>query len=389
MVVGDLGVVHIAAAERLLTGSRGEVLLVGLADGVDDPRQGLRHVLRKVPAVGPGIADQLALLVELLGHAQGLAGTEAVEPVGVALQLGEVVEQGWRELAVFRPHRLDGGLANERPLANRLGQLAIGRQPASLGGGLLALEPGTFVGRSFALGAGLAAIAGWPESGDHLQVVFRHEGADLELSLDHHRQGGGLHPADRESLVVPAPEGQGAGAGEVHAHQPVGAAATPGGVGQAVVVVAVAQPIESALDGVRRQGRDPQAADRFLAAGGLVDVAEDQLALAPGVRGAHHLDDLLGGQNPTHQVELLTGGIGHHQRPFPGQHRQMVTPPGSPRRVDLVGLGEGHQVADRPGDGVAVAVEIAVTALAGTEDARDVAGDGRLFGDHGDSHRIR
>jgi hypothetical protein len=50
-----------------------------------------------------------------------------------------------------------------------------------------------------------------------------------------------------------------------------------------------------------------------------------------------------------------------------------------------VRLGERHQVADRPGDDVAVAVAITVTALVGAENIGNVARDRRFFGDDGRS----
>ena len=48
---------------------------------------------------------------------------------------------------------------------------------------------------------------------------------------------------------------------------------------------------QAVADGVAGERRDPQPAHRLRAAGGLVDVAEDQLALAPGVGRADDLRD--------------------------------------------------------------------------------------------------
>ena len=52
-------------------------------------------------------------------------------------------------------------------------------------------------------------------------------------------------------------------------------------------------------------------------------------------------------------------------------------------------LGEGGEVADGPGDHVAVAVEVAIAFIARTEDACDVPCHGGLFGQHGDISGFR
>ena len=61
----------------------------------------------------------------------------------------------------------------------------------------------------------------------------------------------------------------------------------------------------------------------------------------------------------------------------------------APLRADFVRLGERREVSDRPGDDVAVAVQVAFALVAGAEHAGDVAGDGGLLGDYGDLlHRL-
>jgi hypothetical protein len=85
------------------------------------------------------------------------------------------------------------------------------------------------------------------EAGDDLEVILGHEVADGQLALDEHGEGRGLDAADRDVLV----ERQAVGARQVHADQPVGAAAAAGGVGEAVVVGAAAQAREAVEDRVR------------------------------------------------------------------------------------------------------------------------------------------
>ena len=106
-MVGDLRVVDEAPAERALAGPGGEERRVGPGDRRDDRGQRRGDVAREVAAVGARVAEELLLLVERLRDVQRLLRREAEEPVGVALQLGEVVEERRREPARLRLDRLD------------------------------------------------------------------------------------------------------------------------------------------------------------------------------------------------------------------------------------------------------------------------------------------
>ncbi len=125
VVVGDLRVVHKAPAQRPLAGAGREQLAVGLRDGLDHPRQRLRHILREMAAVRARIADELVPLVQRLRQVERLLRAEAVEPVGVALQLCEIVERRRRHALGFRLDLLDGGRAGARPLDDQLGLFAV------------------------------------------------------------------------------------------------------------------------------------------------------------------------------------------------------------------------------------------------------------------------
>ena len=93
MVVGHLRVVDEPPPERALARARRQVLAVRRRDRFDDPRQRARHVLREMPAVGARIADQLVPFVQRLRDVERLLRAEAVQAVGVPLQLRQVVEQ--------------------------------------------------------------------------------------------------------------------------------------------------------------------------------------------------------------------------------------------------------------------------------------------------------
>ena len=67
--------------------------------GSNQRRQHFPHVIRQVPAVGPGIGDQF-LLIKALGVVQGLLRCEAKNTVCITLQAGQVIEKG-RFLQLF------------------------------------------------------------------------------------------------------------------------------------------------------------------------------------------------------------------------------------------------------------------------------------------------
>ena len=96
------------------------------------PRQRRGDVLREVAAIGARIAEQLVAFVERLRRVQRLLRAEAVEAVGVALQLGEIVERRRGHALRLRFDGFDGGLAGARARCDALGLFAIGRQPHGL-----------------------------------------------------------------------------------------------------------------------------------------------------------------------------------------------------------------------------------------------------------------
>ena len=131
VVVGDFGVVHEAAAQRTLAGAGRKVLAIGPAIAVDDARQRLRDILREVAAVGTRIADQLVPFVEGLAGIERLLRAEAVQPVGVALQFGQVVEQRRGHALRLCFDGFDGSLAGARARGDPLGLFAVRRAAAS------------------------------------------------------------------------------------------------------------------------------------------------------------------------------------------------------------------------------------------------------------------
>lgn len=86
--------------------------------------------------------------------------------------------------------------------------------------------------------------------------------------------------------------------------EPVGAAATQRGVGQAIEVGLWPQLREARADGAVGEGRNPQALHRAPTARGLGDETEDELAFTPGVGGADDLRHVGSRERAPHHREL-------------------------------------------------------------------------------------
>jgi len=215
-----------------------------------------------------------------------------------------------------------------------------------------------------------------------LPVRARHEAADRLFAPHQHRQRGGLDPADRvQRRVAGGAPACCDGPGGVHADQPVGLGARPRGIGERVELGARPQRGEPLADRVVGQRRDPQPADRRAAACVLIDVAEDQLALAAGVARVDHRAEPPIGQEPRDRAQLRHR-VGRRPQPeLRGQHRQRIEPPGSPPRVVRRRLIELDQVADAPRDHVAIAGEPVLAGRPHAEHAREISRHGRLLCD--------
>src|SRR5439155_16935494 len=159
---------------------------------------------------------------------------------------------------------LDGAVLAGHLLDDLLGPREIAEDPR-----LVALEPQALVARI--------------EAGAHEAVRLRSERLDLALALDHHRQRRRLHPAERDDSADPGAAANGRGAGRVHPDQPVSLGARARRSLERLQLLAGAQLLEALADRLLRHRADPEPLHRLVDPGGLVDVGEDQLALAAGV----------------------------------------------------------------------------------------------------------
>ena len=165
--------------------------------------------------VGARVREELVLLVEVLREIQGPLRAEAVESIGVALQLRQVIEQGRRQPPRLAFDGRDVSLSRLGPLDDLAGFLAVGRQPrATLGWALV--EKLSFADRRWVLSRpevcslerqllrAAIRLLSWLVAGtlqglegrDDLQIVLGHERANRQLPLDHHGQGRCLYPSD-------------------------------------------------------------------------------------------------------------------------------------------------------------------------------------------------
>ncbi len=311
VVIGDGVVVdEPRKAEGCCRRGRGELGAVRRFDRPDDRGQRRRDAAREVSAVGARVAEELLLLVEGLGDVERALRAHAVEAVGVALELGEVVEpRRWQALGLAL-HRLDARGTALHAGDDLLCLFATWWKPRG--------NPFTRIRGADIDAAVLVARRRRTDVGaklcHNLQILFGHERADLELARDDEGERRGLHPPDRERLVV----GDAVRAREIHPDEPIGAAASPCGPRERVIRRAVFQVSESAGDGIGRERREPEAPDGPLAPGGLVDVPENELSLAPRVGRADDVLDVGRVQEGADDLELATRRLEDDERPPAG-----------------------------------------------------------------------
>lgn len=332
----------------------------------DEPGRGGQHVLGDVARPGAGVGGELGL-VEALRAGQRFAGRQPVAPVGLALQGGQVVEQ-------------QGVLPPRAPLA--IGHRG-GRPRECARGGLrggAGVEP-----RRRPEGDPRAPAV---ESRLHPVVVPSLEVAAHDVAAADEGQGGCLHPPEG----VAAEAGRdGQRPGGVHAHQPVGLAARPGRRREAVVVVPVPEVGHPLGDRAVGERGDPQPPEGLIAPQELVDVAEDELTLAPRVGGHDQgVRPLEAGPDDVELAPVAVIGYPGTGLRVPGvpdpqaegirDYGQILGPPPHCVPVGLRGF-QLHQMPERVGDQVAVALQVAVPPPIRPHDPRDVPRHGGLLRD--------
>ena len=362
--------------------------------GVVEPRKAAHHVLhradivlRQVAAVRPRICQRLVRLVKRLRDLQRAARGESELVAGLALEAGEV-EQRRAAFLLRLLHFLDNA---RLPLAARLDRLRLLHLPESL---RLAVLVVVFFERLIKPPA-LVAAGGDGEIPEHFPVSARHKRRDVLLPVHQNGQRRRLHAAHRrlQKPAVPRIERRHR-ARPVDAHQPVALAAADGSIGQRQHVAVLAELVVGGHDAPRGHGLHPEAAARLLAAARLHDVAEDQLALPPGVAGIDDIGDIAALEEAFEHIEPLGIPFDRLQLELVRQDRQALEiPPG----LLPVHLREGQfqEVPDGGGNDVRLVLEPVFFFLELAhprclrEHAGKVCGDGWLLGDdEGFAHYI-
>ena len=341
-----------------------------------------RHIVfRQGAGIGTRVGQGLVALVEALGNLQGGLGGEAELAVGFALQAGQVKQQGGS---------LRGGLALfcDRGLlaAHGVGYCPGFCQGPDAVGLLFSVVCILLVGGVEPLGRVLTGLGG--KGGVYFPIVAAHKLADQLFALDHHGQGGRLHPSHggQEEAAIAAVECR-HGAGAVDAYQPVGLRAAAGGIGQGLHLGVGAQILKAIADGLGRHGLQPQAAHRlaqgFGATGVLLNQAEDQLPFASRVTGVDDFVHVLALGQFDHGVQARLGLVDWLEVEVRRDHRQVRKAPLAALDVILLRGLDLDQVAYGAGDDIGVAFEVLIMflKLAGhrCECTHDVLGDRRLF----------
>ena len=134
---------------------------------------------------------------------------------------------------------------------------------------------------------------------------------------------GGHDPANVQRSVVQHRKQPGG----VDTHQPVRLGPAEGRLMQPIIVRAGAQLCKALPDGGILHAGNPQAFHGLLAARQAVDGAEDQLALAPGIAGVHHLGHVLPPQQGAQHIELIPLVLGDGKAPGLRQNGQVIIAP--------------------------------------------------------------
>jgi hypothetical protein len=233
--------------------------------------------------------------------------------------------------------------------------------------------------------ARVVALPGRLEVGLDQPVGLGLERPDLLLAARDQRQRRRLHAAEADRAVERGAQPDAGGAGGVHPDHPVRLGARARRRLERLHLLARAQLLERLADRLLGHRGQPQPLDRLLDLGQVVEVGEDQLALAPGVAGVDDQLDLVVRHQLVDGLQLLRRAlVVGDELELVRDDRQVGETPLLELRVVGVGLGQADQMADRPGDHVVVAdqVRLVLRLREGSRQRRgQVARHGRLLCD--------
>ena len=175
---------------------------------------------------------------------------------------------------------------------------------------------------------------------------FRFKMLDPLFPFRQHGQRRGHDPPDMQGGTVQ----KGIEPRRVHPNQPVRLSPAEGCLIQMIVGGHGFQVFKAFQDRAFFHGGNPQALDGLSAAGHLVYVAEDQLALAPGVRRAHDAGDPFVVHERADDVKLFLAFLGNDILPLAGDDRKILVTPMDILLFVVFRKRQLHQMPDTPGD---------------------------------------
>ena len=357
VMIRDLGIVHQifgrkrAAAHQLLR----KGLVVPCHHGTQAVRQRRNDVVGDVARIRARIGQQLVLLIEGLHKIQRFLCGIGVFFIRIALQLRQVIGRRRRRHAAHPAHLPDGAGPRTAGLGDPLGQRAVKCTAVSV-----CIAPD-----------GREARELQPDAVEFL----RHKAADFPLPRGDKGQRRCLHAPGRELRIVFARQG----ARHVQADEPVGLAARLRGAEQIFIVRRRAQICKAVADGLVCLGRDPKPLCRLVPARLGHDPARNELTLAPGIRGDDEAGDVAALHQALHHAELPRRLRDDDELHILREHRQVGHVPLLPLFLIDVRVSQRDQMPERPGDNIAVALQVALAAAPAAEHARQLPADGGLL----------
>ena len=294
MMVSDLGVVGNSPDVRLVDDAFKERHLSG--DNADHLTGGALHILGDELTVRSGIGKQL-FLIEGLHKIERLLGGKTIVAVGFPLQGSQIIElRRVDRLRLLLEIGNDGLLF----IASRRNRLRL------------------------AFGFDLFQVRRQVVFTDmDIEVFLLMEGGDFTFPFHQHCQRWRLDAPDHQLLMIECREQPCA----VDTDNPICLGTGKRGFIEPVIIAAVSQMGKALPDCAVFQRADPQALERLRATGFLVDQPENQLTLAPRIRGADKLGHTLIAHEVAQHLELLLLVLRDFKQPFIRDDGEIAVPP--------------------------------------------------------------
>ena len=281
-----------------------------------------RHdVGRQVARVGARIREHLVPLVERLRELERARRREAEPPVRRALQRRQIEQQRRRLAHRARADPLDAG--RRSPQRRACSRATIASASAAVPSRATRAVPPARGEPLARRRCGTSPRTSQYGRGTNARIACSRATSIASVGVC-------TRPIEYSAVVAGLAAARGDRARRVHPDEPVRLRARARRVRRAASSCAARpQRREAAADRLVGERRDPQPPHRRPAARVLVDVAEDQLALAPGIARVDDRREPPVAQQPRHRAELRRRVLRRPQPELRRQHRQRLEPPRS------------------------------------------------------------